>query len=364
MYFDRNRADGTESESWAVGGWAGVKTGYFLDHLSIGLTGFTSQRLLGDGDKDGALLLAPGQEGYSVMGEIFADLRLADTVNLFVGRKEYDTPFINRNDVRMSPNTFEGIALMGHVEQGRDANFRYGLAYISRIKERNADEFIPMSEAAGASVDRGVFTTGGLYQNGDLSIGAIDYFSPDIINIGYAQTKFTWVINDDWKPAFAAQYIDQRSVGDNLLDGSEASGRQFGFKADLPIGPALLTGAVTHTTNGMDMQSPWSGYPGYTSVQIEDFNRAGETAVLVRAGTKLPWIDGLSAYALWVHGTEPDADDAYANDEYDLNLEWAPTRGPLLGFGFRLRYGRVDQRGGNAETVEDFRVISNYTLEF
>ena len=30
------------------------------------------------------------------------------------------------------------------------------------------------------------------------------------------------------------------------------------------------------------MQSPWSGYPGYTSVQVQDFNRAGENAFMVK----------------------------------------------------------------------------------
>ena len=31
------------------------------------------------------------------------------------------------------------------------------------------------------------------------------------------------------------------------------------------------------------MQSPWGGYPGYTSVQVEDFNRDGEEAWMLRA---------------------------------------------------------------------------------
>lgn len=96
-YMDRDKFDDTVSEAWAAGGWAGVKTGYFLDHIALGLTGYTSQRLEGDEDQDGTLLLAPGQEGYSVLGELYADVRIHDSLNFIVGRREFDTPFINRN---------------------------------------------------------------------------------------------------------------------------------------------------------------------------------------------------------------------------------------------------------------------------
>ena len=52
------------------------------------------------------------------------------------------------------------------------------------------------------------------------------------------------------------------------------------------------------------MQSPWSGYPGYTSVQVQDFNRAGENAFMVKASydfTRLG-LEGVTAYTLFVHG--------------------------------------------------------------
>ena len=59
-YLDRNKFDDTESEAWAIGGSAGFKTGYFRERFALGATGYTSQRLLGDDDKDGTLLLEPG----------------------------------------------------------------------------------------------------------------------------------------------------------------------------------------------------------------------------------------------------------------------------------------------------------------
>ena len=72
-------------------------------------------------DRDGTLLLEPGQEGYTVLGEAYAEIRIVDGYNIFVGRKGFDTPFINRNDVRMTPNTFEAIVFQGSTKLGSSA---------------------------------------------------------------------------------------------------------------------------------------------------------------------------------------------------------------------------------------------------
>ena len=61
-----------------IGGWAGMKTGYFLDHIAFGLTGYTSQPVYAPESRDGTLLLEAGQEGYTVLGEAYAEIRIVD----------------------------------------------------------------------------------------------------------------------------------------------------------------------------------------------------------------------------------------------------------------------------------------------
>jgi outer membrane porin, OprD family len=363
-YMDRDKFDDTESEAWAAGGWAGMKTGYFLDRISFGLTGYTSQRLEGDEHQDGTLLLATGQHGYSVLGELYADVRILDCLNFIAGRKEFDTPFINRNDTRMTPNTFEAIALQGIGELKDGASIKYGAGYFDQIKERNTDDFVSMSVDAGSTVERGVFAAGGLYKKGNFSFGAIDYYSDDMINIAYLEAKLEVPICNEWKVNFATQYIDQRSVGEELLSGDDFNSRQFGVKAEVPVGDALFTAAYTDASGDSNLQNPWSGYPGYTSVQVQDFNREGEAAVLLRAGYDFAAVDGLSAYTLGVFGTEPDEPGEFRQDEYDLNLQWAPTKGTLKGLSLRLRYAFVQQDGGDNDTLTDLRLICNYAFEF
>ena len=395
FYFDRSDFSGAEKQAWAIGGWAGFKTGYFLDHIAFGATVYTTNPVFAPDDRDGTTLLQPGQEGYTALGEFYADIRIYDGLNINVGAKGYDTPFINRNDTRMTPNTFEAVVLQGRVELGesstdagpaadgmglgkdekevavppptasKDAGaIRYGLGYFYQIKERNDNQFVSMSVDAGATVERGVFAAGALYEKGKFSIGAIDYFSEDIINIAYGETKMEFPISSDLKPKLALQFVDQSNVGDNLLDGDSFSGHQFGLKIDLPVQKALFTAGFTHAWGNANLRNPWSGYPGYTSVQVQDFNRAGESAFLLRAGYDFPWVDGLSAYALAVFGTTPDQAGQFRQDEYDMNLQWAPTKGFLKGFSLRVRYGIVDQDGGNVDTLTDFRAICNYVIKF
>jgi hypothetical protein len=371
-----------------------VKTGYFLDHIAFGATVYTSNPIYAPDDRDGTTLLAPGQNGYTVFGEWYAELRIMKDLGITVGAKGYDTPFINRNDNRMTPNTFEAVVLQGRTKLGTSSNtsvttdniglskdakevavpapppaddvpfIKYGLGYFYAIKERNDSEFVSMAQDAGADIQHGVWSGGALYQNGKFNIGAIEYYCDDVINIAYAESNLEVPLGADWKLKFAGQYVDQGSVGDNLLQGHSFSGHQFGVKVELPIRNALFTAAFTQAWGTANLQNPWSGYPGYTSVQVQDFNRAGEGAFLLRAGYDFPWVDGLSAYALAVFGTDPDLANQYRQNEFDFNLQWGPKKGALEGLSLRLRYAVVQQFGGNVDNLTDFRAIFNYVIKF
>ena len=364
FYFDRKKFDDSYSEAWTLGGSIAYQSGYLADLFRIGAVLYTSQPLYAPDDRDGTLLLKPGQEGYTVLGQAYGEVKFTDRIFGAIGRKEYNTPYINNFDVRMTPNTFEGVTAYG-TAGGKDGppEWRFGGGYISKIKERNSDQFVWMSRAAGASVDRGVYVAGANFERKDYSIGAINYYSDDIINIFYTEAKYALSLGGGYKLNLSAQFSDQQSTGDNLLTGQAFSTSQWGLNADLGLGAALLTLAYTDTADGANMRNPWSGYPGYTSVQVEDFNRAGESAVMVKGSYDFSrhGAEGLSAYALWVHGAGVNA-PAYNEDEVDLNLQWTPKGGALRGTSFRVRYAHVTQRGGGDPTINDFRFIVNYNF--
>ena len=395
FYFDRSDFTGAEKQAVAFGGWAGLRTGYFLDHIAFGLTVYTTNPVYAPDDRGGTSLLEEGQNGFTVLGEFYADIRIMKGLGVTVGAKGYDTPFISRNDNRMLPNTFGAVVLQGRYEFGDSSSdapvtsdgiglskdgkevavpspspapevavIKYGLGYFDQIKERNENQFVSMAKDAGANVNRGVWAAGAQYEKGKFSIGAIEYYCADVINIAYAQTGYEIPLGDELKLKLAAQYTDQGSVGDNLLQGHSFSGHQFGFKLDLPVQKALFSAGFTHAWGNANMQNPWSGYPGYTSVQVQDFNRAGESAFLLRAGYDFPWVDGLSAYALAVFGTDPDSPTQFRQNEFDSNLQWGPKKGLLKGLSLRLRYAVVQQFGGDVHNLTDFRTICNYEIKF
>jgi hypothetical protein len=361
-YLDRTKYDDSESEAWALGGSAGFKTGYFRDRVSFGATLYGSAPLYAPEEKDGTLLLKPGQEGYAVLGEAYAEVLFSDDIHMTLGARTFDTPYLNKNDSRMTPNTFLAAAVQGLHDTGDHGTWRWGAGYFDKIKERNSDEFVSMSEDAGASISRGVLAGGANYSLGELSVGAVNYWSNDVINIFYTEAKYGVPIGEKAKLKFGAQYSDQRSVGDNRLTGSDFDAHQWGVKAELAVAGALFTAAYTDATGDRDMTAPWSGYPGYTSVQVEDFNRAGENAWLVRAGYTFPKHTGLSAYALYVAGSDPDSPTAYGRDETDFNLQWSPPEGPLKGLLVRLRYALVSQDDPGDTDLRDLRVMVFYDL--
>ncbi|NUS61906.1 MAG: outer membrane porin, OprD family [Lysobacter sp.] len=363
-YLSRDKYDDTESEAWALGGWAGFKTGYFREWFSFGATLYGSGPLYAPDEKDGTLLLKPGQEGYLVLGEAYGEALLSEDVRLTLGAKRFETPFINSNDSRMTPNTFlAGVAqgLHGDPKSSR-GEWRWGAGYFDKIKERNSDEFVSMTDDAGASIKRGVYAAGVNYTRGDLVVGGINYWASNVINIFYTEARYAVPIGGNAKFKFAGQFVDQRSVGDNMLDGTDFSAQQYGVKAELAAGGVLLTTAYTNAHGDRDLQAPWSGYPGYTSVQVEDFNRAGEDAWLIRAQYTWPKELGISTYLAYVAGSDPDAASAYGRGETDFNLQWSPPEGMLKGLLVRLRYARVNQDDPGDTDLNDLRVMVFYDI--
>jgi hypothetical protein len=368
FYLDRNNFDTSESEAWALGGSVGFKTGYFADFIALGATEYTSQRLDGPYEKDGTKLLQPKQQSYTVTGELYGRFRLTDTLLATVGRYGFDTPFINTQDSLMTPNTFMVYAIQGAAtSEDRRANLRFGAGFVDKIKPRNAQDFESMATAAGApsGVERGVYVAGANFKTGQFSIGAVEYYSADIINIIYAESKYAVPLGRRSSLRFGVQYVDQHSTGDLLLTGKSFTTDQYGLKTEIGLGPALLTVARTLTAvgteshgSGTDIRSPWGGYPGYTSVQIENFDRAGENATLLRAAYNFPKLTALSVYGLWVNGSTPNVAKQYAQREYDLNLQWKGVKGLTL----LARYGHVSQGGPSDQHEDELRLAAYYQL--
>lgn len=366
FYMDSNNLNGTQNEAWALGGSAGFKTGYFRDVFAFGATAYTSQRLQGPPDKGGTTLLTADQSGYSVIGEAYAQFVLTPDVTASVGLRGFDTPFLSQYDTRMTPNTFEGATVQGSYGGDADSpSLRFGAGYIDKIKERDSESFVSMATAAGAhdAISRGVSAAGATYVDGDFTFGTAQYYSADIMNIFYVATKDTFALTPKLHLGVGAQYTAQHSVGDNALLGHTFATAQFGLKTEVSYAGVLLTTAYTRARgDGTTVQSPWSANPGYTTVQVENFDRSGEDALLFRAAYNFPNLKNLSAYALYVHGSRPDVADQYAQNELDMNLQWKVLTGTFRGLKMLARYGHVAQQGPTTLHTDQLRLVVYYDL--
>ena len=134
FYFNQDKFDNSRSEAWALGGSLAYQSGYLADLLRVGAVAYTSQRLHGPKDRDGTLLLKPGQESYTVLGQVYGEVKFSDELYGAIGRKEYNTPYLNGNDSRMSPNTFQGATALW---QGRRRARRRRVALRRRLHRQD-----------------------------------------------------------------------------------------------------------------------------------------------------------------------------------------------------------------------------------
>ena len=154
-YFHRYRENSPDSETWAQGGSLSYDTPWWKGRLRLGSTVYASLKLYGPDDKGGSKLLKPVQQSFGVLGEAYLEARLYKDLALKVYRRKFAMPYLNGNDSRMVPNTFETASLYDTSGE----HFVYGVAHTWRMKKRDATNFISMTEAAGIDESNGAVTT-------------------------------------------------------------------------------------------------------------------------------------------------------------------------------------------------------------
>jgi len=344
------------SEAFTAGGAMIATSGWWRNTLQLGMGGYTTQPLATGHDPGGTALLRPDGDGFSVLGQAWGKLRAgATTATLF--RQEIELPFINGDDTRMIPNTFEAYRL----DMKPSDLFRFGFAYVTREKSKTSAEFRPMSEVAGVpGVDRGTSVVGFVLGSKEATyIGAINELTWDLLNIAYVEASRTWQLSDDFQLRGEVQFVDQQSVGDELLGGFAT--QLYGASLTASYRSALLSVAFTSTADGSKILRPFGGVPAFNSLMISDFDGAGENSWRVGLSYDFARIGltGLKAFANYAHGEFPGIQH---EDEIDATADYRIDYGLLKNFWLRFRYAHNSPSSQPA--TEDFRVILNYTFVF
>jgi hypothetical protein len=364
FYFNRQNDDGTASEAWTGGGWIQYASGWLFDTFAIGSSYFASLPLYAPDDRPGSLLLTPGQDAIGTFAEAWGALRYQDYALLKGYRQRIDEGYLNPQDNRMLPNTFEAVTLSGALGWAR-----YDVGYVRDIKPRDSNDFISMSRQAGVpGDDEGlILTTLALTPIKDLSIYTGNYYLGEGFNTAFAKVEYTHAPSADLKLQVGVQFTDQRSVGDERLGDFATWNVGAGARV---LWKGLSVGAAAHFTGDeASIRSPWGTWPGYLSLMVTDFDRADETAF--GAGVKydfggalLPFkVPGLTVHLLYAVGVDR-IDPVTRADQpttHEGNLDIVYNVPGVKGLSLRFRNAYVGR--GGPDVLKDFRLIVNYELD-
>lgn len=365
-YFNRIREASPDSQAWTLGGAIEYRSGWWRERIGIGATLFGSLRLYGPEDKDGTLLLKPGQESFGVLGEAFVTARLGEDAQLRVGRQDFTLPYVGRHDVRMAPNTFEAVQLSHDVGHG----LSYVLGYVDSIKRINDDRFIDISQAlgaAGSSEGLGVAAVDYRFDNG-ATVGAMWQRAFEVSDTWYFNAQQTFPLSEDVRLRASAQYTSQGSTGDALLgDFSTHMGAVMG---EVLWGHAAFRLAASSTGSGRGIQSTLGSSPNFIAIIVNTFDRAGEDAWMVGASYDFAaqGLPELSLFANAAFGDTPDTGPRASPDatEYNLTIDYRfGEDSTLSGLWIRARAAKVERDWAVADGQDyyDYRIIVNYSFD-
>lgn len=369
QYLNRRNSDVSRSQAWAGGTALGVRSGWFDKWLQVEVAGATSQPLYAPEGEGGTLLLTDNQAEVSSLAIAHARMR-GFGQDFVVGRQMIKTPYVNPEDTRMIPNSFEGAVLMR--EQDKAKTLDYGVGYLWGFKARDSSRFVPFSEALGLSEDRGIALGGfKVMPIEGLTIGAIDYYMADVLNTAFAEIDWiTHKFAGGVQLRFSLNYTHQATVGEELLpEGSYATSQVSGrFAASYHDATVL----AAYSANGEDgpISGPFGSFPAYTTLDQLNFNQAGERTFVIGAMYDFSHLitDGLKAQIRqgWGRGSVDPLTGAALprQNEFNFELEYQPSAGPLENFQFLLFYSGVRMPGAPASEVDQpqWRSVITYLV--
>ena len=350
---------------WALGGGLEFRSGWWQDRIRLGATLSTTQKLYGPSDKDGTQLFKPGPESFSVVSEAYATVRLVGDHGIRVGRQTLDLPYLGKHDLRMIPNTFEAVGIGNKPGDG----FAYMAGYVDSIKYKDSDEFIAMSEAAGAKgTDKGLTFWGARYRMPDQSVyGLLHQRTPDLFETTFAKAEKRVKIDSDTSLWADLSYTAQSSIGDELI--GDFSTHLVSARLEYVTGPQKFRIGVSRTDDGGGIKKPYGNPANYLSIIINDFDRAGEEAISLGYSRDMGQVGPgkLSWFANVVWGDTPDKGPIASVDatEFDLTVDWRLNQGwsEKVWVRFRGAWVRQDDGYPGADDLFDFRIIVNYDFD-
>lgn len=388
----------------ALGGYLGYETAS-LYNFTVGATLYTSQPFGHNPDNRmglGGLYEENGTpESYNVLGEAFINYQTKQHT-FKVGRQEMPNyRFVSLSDVRMTPITHEGATYEYSISEPLTLN----IAYITKMKERNADTFIDMAQGARLSEvtttgktllrgnydpslydatgyiggDKAMSMLGLTYVEESYSLEAWNYYINDFLNTLYLFGQYQVLPASHSIPlTVSAQYAKQSNVGNDIAGNIDTW--FYGFKLESEIeNTSLFLGfnEVQYNENSYDGGTifvRWGTPQMFNSFQVQDSEISGTQSI--GAGVQYQFEPSsplanvvvrfrVANYDMPNSLSKTDARQDKTETTFDLNYAFPATyklQGiPLKGLSVQFRFAY-----NNYETSYDFdayKAIHGYEFD-
>jgi len=300
-YISSEDGAGIRTKSSAIGG----KYGYVSPQwngLSAGATVYATEEI---GKDDEGSFFGVDDDGYSILGEAYLQVTLGNTA-IKGGRFEYDSPYADTDDIRMIPNTFQGVVLSN--TSLADTTLHAGhLTKWAGVDTDEPEEFRHLNN------DEGVNFIGAEYEGFDsVALQAWYYDAGDYAQLSYFEAVYS---ADNFE--LGAQFAKQNN---DTADKSGPDGDAYGIYGSVNVADFTLTAAYNDVdgtvTNG------FGGGPFFTSA--DDLTIDGtEDQDALALGVEFGGIENLTLGVLNVDfGKGEDETDYYAVYEVNDSLSF------------------------------------------
>jgi hypothetical protein len=201
----------------------------------------------------------------------------------------------------------------------------------------------------------------------NITLGLTNHFVNDSFNTFYLEGSHFRKVLDDVGLRVEGQYTWQSSTGSESSSAGSFDAWNVAIRGAASWKGAIFTLAGSFTSKEETIQSPWGLWPGYLGLMLSDFDRAGESAVLlgISYDFKNVGAPGFSAFANFATGF--DAKSAVGNNpakfsnqrEVDITFDYVFEQGILKGLWLRTRGAWRREEGAPRDDYQ-LRVILNY----
>jgi len=324
----------------ALGGKVHIETSPFYG-FSLGTSLYSSNALLNNDNSFLSTLRGESEKSYTLLGEGFIQAQFGKNL-IKIGRQELDTPFADRDDVGMIPNTFEaGVLINKDLE-----NTTIFLAQIRKMAGSGAEVINEFRKLNNNDYVNLLGVTYGTEEGLNISAWYYSLKNAEVEKIFYTEAMYAENVAGLFYEIELQYAKEKYSVGEDAV----IKGGSFAL---LDRGLRLST-AYTKVT-GNQAFSGFGGGPFVSNAEFLIIDNAGADAKAIRYGAEWQSSKNLTFGISKVSLTTEDNKEA---TEMDLLVHYSISENMEM----HLIYSKIDTSIVGENDAKHLRIFANYNF--